>query len=321
MKKRQPSVRQLEYFVTVARSANFRRAAEKLGISQPTLTNQLAALEHELGNQLFERSKAGTLLSPAGRELLPAALAVLEEYQGLLARSESFNKELTGIFHVGVSPTIGPYLLPRVLPGLHRRYGKLRLHLREAPSRQLEKGLEEGEYDFVLTVLPMNTRGNVVRHLFVEPIAIVVSAEHPLAAQQWITGKDLYKQDVLTIDEDHHLHRDIQKICERFGARIQRNYEGTSLDTLRNMVVMGMGVAFLPALYVESEIRDSDDLKVVKLQGEKLTRTHIAAWRPHAASRHLFQKISFDIKAIALEHYRGVIETLPAEPPHNVVPE
>src|SRR5690606_14404188 len=133
--------------------------------------------------------------------------------------------------------------------------------------------LYDGDYDLILTVLPTDTQGNKIRPLFIEPIELVVGTEHPLAAYESISGRELYNQNVLTIDEHHHLHRQIENICELFGARIQRDYEGTSLDTLRNMVVMGMGIAFLPSLYVFSEIRPGDGLKVIKLREEKLTRT------------------------------------------------
>ncbi len=313
MKVRQPSIRQIEYFINVAKASNFRKAAEKLKISQPTLTSQIAALEEALGTQLFERSRAGTLLSPAGRELLPIARRVVEEYQQLLDYAESSARELTGTFKLGVSPTIGPYLLPQVLPELHRRYNRLRLHLREGATQELESGLNAGDFDLILTVLPMNSAENKVRPLFIEPIDIIVGADHPLARQREISGKELYNQDVLTIDEHHHLHRQIENLCEHFGARIQRDYEGTSLDTLRQMVVMGMGIAFLPSLYVRSEIREGDNLTLLRLREEKITRTHVAAWRRNSPSRHLFQKISFDIKSIAMECFSDILEEIKAD--------
>jgi LysR family transcriptional regulator, hydrogen peroxide-inducible genes activator len=310
MKGKQPSIRQIEYFIHVAKASNFRKAAEKLGMSQPTLTSQIAALEEALGTQLFERSRAGTLLSPAGRELLPIARRMVEEYQQLLDYAETSARELVGTFKLGVSPTIGPYLLPRVLPELHRRYNRLRLHLREGATQALEKGLDEGDFDLILTVLPMNSSENKVRPLFVEPIEILVSSDHALAPKRDISGRDLINQDVLTIDEHHHLHRQIENLCEQFGAKILRDYEGTSLDTLRQMVLMGMGIAFLPSLYVRSEIRDGDNLTLLQLREQKITRSHVAAWRRNSSARHIFQKISFDIKSIAMESYGDILEEI-----------
>lgn len=312
-KKKRPSIKQLEYFISVALSSNFRKAALKLKISQPTLTSQIATLEENLGTQLFERSRAGTLLSPAGRELLPLARLVLEQYQQFLDQAGNTGRELSGTFKIGVSPTIGPYLFPRVLPELHRRYPKLKLHVREGVPRELEAGLDKGDYDFILTMLPMSSSENRVRPLFIEPISLVSAGDHPLANLEGLEGKNLHNQQILTIDENHHLHRQIASLCERFGARIQRDYEGTSLNTLKQMVVMGMGLAFMPALFVRAEIGHADGLKVLKLDEDSITRTHVASWRRNSSSRHLFQKISFDIKAIAMDVFADILEEVSTE--------
>ncbi len=212
-KIRQPSIRQLEYFVNIAMSSNFRRAAQKLNISQPTLTSQISALEDALGVTLFERSRAGTLLSPAGRELLPLVRQLLEQYQQVMDQADSSHKELSGTFKIGVSPTIGPYLFSKVLIELHRRYPQLQLHVREGVPQELEQGLDSGDYDFILTMLPMHSSENRVRPLFTEPISIVLSEDHPLAEKTVLQGKDLYNQEVLTMDERHHLHRQIDCAC------------------------------------------------------------------------------------------------------------
>lgn len=313
VKNRQPSIRQLEYFVTIAKSTNFRKAAEKLGISQPTLTSQISTLEESLGVRLFERSRAGTLLSPQGKELLPGARNLLEQYQQLVDQANSSDRELSGTFKLGVSPTMGPYLLPSVFPELHRRYSRLCLHVREQVPGELEKGLDDGTYDLILTVLPMNSNENQLRPLFIEPIDIVVNIDHPLAAMDGITAKDLFNQDVLTLGSHHHLHQQIANLCERFGAHILRDLEGTSLDSLRQMVAMGMGIAFLPSLYVRSEISEAENLKVIRLHEEPIIRTHVAAWRRHSSSRHMLQKISYDIKSIAMDAFSHILEEVKTE--------
>src|SRR5690606_7561204 len=127
MSKARPTFRQLEPFVAVARACSFRGAATRLGISQPALTQQIATLEALLGVQLFDRSRGGTLLAPAGRELLPLARELIEQYQ-LLDEFTQGNSpdDLAGSFRMGVSPSIGPNLLPRVLAVLHERYPNLR---------------------------------------------------------------------------------------------------------------------------------------------------------------------------------------------------
>ena len=310
-KPRQPSIRQIEYFVTVAKAANFRKAAERLGISQPTLTSQIAALEEALQLQLFERSRAGTLLSPAGRELLPVARKALEQYQALLDHAESAGREPAGTFRIGVSSTLGPYLLPRVLLELHRRYPGLRLHVREAVPAALEAGLEDSTFDLVLTVLPLDSSENKVRPLFSEPLEAVLARDHPLACQEALGPRELYGREVLTIDEQP-LGRQIANLCEQYGALVLRDVAGNSLDTLRQMAAMGIGIAFLPALYVRV-MGEQDDLRVKRLRDNVAVRTHVAAWRRGASARHLFQKMSYDIKAIAMEHFGDVLEEVKTE--------
>lgn len=307
MSGKKPSIKQLEYFVTIARSSNFRKAAAKLGISQPTLTTQVNAMEESLGVQLFERSRAGTLLSPEGRELMPLARDILDQYQHLVDTATDSNRELGGTFKLGVSSTIGPYLLPQLLPALHERYPKLKLHLREGDPRDLESGLSKGAFDLIMTVLPMQTLDNRVRPLFTEEIKVVVSPRHPLADFSTISGLDLQGQSVLTMDDHYHLHRQIAALCERFGAHLKRDFEGNSLATLCQMVLMDMGVAFLPELFVQSELARGVPLTILPLNEEPVVRNHVAAWRLNSSSRHLFQKLSYDIKAIAMEKFPGIL--------------
>jgi len=305
---KRPSIKQLEYFLTVARASSFRGAAEQLGLSQPALTVQIAALEAVLGMQLFDRSRAGTLLSPAGRELLPLAREILDQFQQLVDFSEQAQHEMAGTIRLGVSPTIGPYLLPRVLPVLHQRFPFLKLHIQEDVPRKLEAGLEAGYYDLILTVLPMNAGNNRIRALFTESIHAVFRTDHPLAKEEKLRGRDLHQQDVIHIDDTHHLHRQLVTLCDKYGAHLLRQQEANTLSAMRLMAMMGMGIAFLPELFVQAELNQSESLMSVRLEDEELTRTHIAMWRKSAASKPLFQKLSYEIKAIALEQFGSILE-------------
>ncbi|MBK7950630.1 MAG: hydrogen peroxide-inducible genes activator [Deltaproteobacteria bacterium] len=292
MKRSRPSIAQLECFVAVAELSSYRRAAERLRLSQPTLTSHVLGLESLLGVRLFERSRAGTLVTPIGRDLLPAARAVLEQTQGLLDFAASATRGPAGTYRLGVKPTLGPYFLPHVLPVLHRRYASLRLYVREAVPRDLEAGLENGDFDLILTALPVELPRATVVPLFREPLRLVLPADHPLARRERIEPADLIGESVLTIDAHHHFHRQIAEVCERLGARLRRDWEGTSLDTLRQMVVMGMGIAFLPALYIRSEIHRPSELRVADIEGETIERTHVLAWRTSSPSRALFREIT-----------------------------
>lgn len=116
-----PTIRQIQYFIAIAETLSFNQAAKRLNVGQPTLTTQIVAFEESLGLQLFERSRAGTMLTAAGRDLLPNARRVIEEFQGLTDQAASVSRGPSGTYRLGVTPTLGPYLLPHILPVLHQR--------------------------------------------------------------------------------------------------------------------------------------------------------------------------------------------------------
>jgi LysR family hydrogen peroxide-inducible transcriptional activator len=296
------TLRQLHYFVAVSENGSFRRAADQLGVTQPTLTAQIAVLEQGLGVQIFERSRAGTRLTAAGRELMPSARRVLEEAQGLDDLAHSLAGGYVGTYRLGVAPTIGPYLLPYILPQIHAIYAGLKLYVREATPSILETEIKNGSHDLILTSLPVLARDLVTEPLFREPLKLVMSLEHDLANKKRIGPHDLRGQEVLVMGEQHLFHRQIVTLCERLHANVRRDYEGTSLDTLRHMVVMGMGIAFLPALYVRSEIRDREGLRVTDVEGAKMYRSHALAWRSNAPGRKLFHDLADDIRRLAGKH-------------------
>jgi LysR family hydrogen peroxide-inducible transcriptional activator len=300
--RRRPSIRQVEHFLAIAEIGSFRGASHRQGVSQSTLTNQIVSLEEALGVQLFERSRAGTIITSAGRELLPSAHRVLEEFQGMIDRAESTSRGPAGTYRLGVTPTLGPYLLPHVLPALHQHYDQLKLLVREDAPRDLEAGLTSGKYDLILTPLPVDDARLTVSPLFREPLKLILPSEHPLAKRKRINRKDLKGQSVLTIEEHHHFHHQIQELCSRLKAHLRRDYEGTSLDSLRHMVVMGMGVAFLPSLYIRSEIHRPRELKVATVQGENIERVHALAWRTSSPARRLFRDIADEIRGLVKQN-------------------
>ena len=310
-----PTLRQVEYFVAVAEALSFRNAADRLRVSQPTLSHQIVVLEEIFGVQLFERSRAGTTLTAAARELLPGSRRVLEEAQGLCNQAESLSRGPAGTYRLGVTPTLGPYLLPYILPPIHQRYAALKLYVREDAPRNLESGLADGEYDLILTPLPVDQAGLTVVPLFHEPVKLVMSAEHRLAKKKRISRRDLAGEFVLTIEEHHHFHQQIQQLCSRLEAHVLRDYEGTSLDTLRQMVVMGMGIAFLPALYIRSEIHRPQELRISNVYGEKIQRTHAFAWRSSSPARLLFREIADTTRALVGRRLSGEVKLVPQHRP------
>lgn len=238
------SLNQIRYFVTVAKQLNFRRAAQILGISQPTLTSQINALENTLQLTLFERSRSGTLLSAQGQSLLEFAESVLKSTLQFSEMAQALADGETTTYRLGIPPTLGPYLLPHILPEIHKQRPGLKFYVREAAPKQLQQGLLAGEYDIILS--PMSNRDSQiqVQPLFLEPLKFVLPADHPMSGREFIQPEEIQGQKILTLEDRHHFHYQVQEICAQLGANIDRDYEGTSLDTLRQMVVMGMGMAF-----------------------------------------------------------------------------
>ena len=288
--------KQIRYFQAIAEAGSFRRAADRLGVKQPTLTVQIAALEAALATTLFERHRSGVVMTPAARELLPRARRIAEEMKGFTDQALGVSGQST--YRLGVTPTLGPYLLPRVLPAVHQRFEDLRLYVREAIPAQLASDLKSAAHDVVLTTLPLQGDELEVIPLFRESLKLALPREHPLASKGVVSGEDLVGEAVLTIDEQHLYHRQVSALCESLGATVNRDYEGTSLDTLRQMVVMGMGITFLPSLYVASEIGESDTLRITDVKGVNMNRDHALAWRRRSPARVVFRQLAEAMKAI-----------------------
>ena len=292
------SLKQLQYFAAVAEYGSFRQAAFRLGITQPTLSNQIAIMEKALKIHLFERTRKGINVTPQGRELLLSARRVLEEAQGFISQSAILSGGGIGTFRLGVTPTLGPYLLPHILTPIHNKYSDLKLYVRENAPSELETGLINGQHDLILTTLPIMSSELVVARLFREPIKLALARDHRLARRLTINREDLLGEPVLTISEHHLFHRQITELCEQVGAHVLRDYEGTSLDTLRQMVVMGMGVAFLPALYAKSEIRNEEELRVADVDGINVVRNHALVWRNTSPASSFYRQLSEEIKSM-----------------------
>jgi LysR family transcriptional regulator, hydrogen peroxide-inducible genes activator len=206
---------------------------------------------------------------------------------------------LHGTLRLGVPPTLGPYLLPHIVPALHARHPELRLYVREDTPASLHVDLEAGRFDLVVTPLPVQAAGLAVERLFREPLRVVVAHDHPLAGAGQLDRRDLAGEKVLAIERGHHLHAQVSDICAEHGAVLLRDYEGTSLDALRLMVGMGLGLAFLPALYVRSEIGGRADLRVLDLARPQLYRQIGMAWRTTSVHGDEFVALAELIRAIA----------------------
>lgn len=293
-----PTLKQLRCLAAIADTHHFARAAQRCHVTQPTLSAQLAALEKRLGVQLVERGRNGANLTPVGRQIFERAVVALRCVEEIREISAAGRHGVVGTVRVGVLPTLGPYLLPELLPDIRSRYPKLRLYVREELSSELLTNLQRGKHDAIFTSFPIPVENLQAQPLFWEPIHLAIPTDHPLARKRALSSADLRGQAVVTLEPGHLLHRQMRDLCEQYGMELQLDYEGTSLDTLRIMVGIGMGIALLPALYVRSEIPKAANVRISKFPGSKPGRTIALVWRTSSTRAANYEKLAQTLRLI-----------------------
>lgn len=246
-----PTLRQLEYVVTVARLGSFTLAAEALNVSQPSLSAQIAAVEETFGTRLFVRGRGGAQPTARGEDCVRRAQAILSEVDKLRQALRS-DLPFAGRLRLGVLPSIGPYLLPQVVQRLHRQLPDLRIVVREENTRDLENGLRSGRFDAIVST-PEDHPNTRQHRLFNEPLWVAVATDDPLARQARIAAADLAGRRLLTLDNGHRLSRIVYALAAASGGTVSDDYEGTSLDSLVLMAATGAGVAVIPALFAHRQ--------------------------------------------------------------------
>jgi len=302
------TLRQLRYFVALTETGNYRKAAERMGVSQPSLSQQIVRMEAALGLDLVERGRRGALLTPGGREVLAHARKVLDEVEVLGALARAARAGMGGTVRLGASPTLGPYFLPHALGRLRGACPDLKLIIREAAPAVLLDELLAGRHDLILTQLPVKSADVATERLFREPLKLIVAPDHPLAGRTQSEDADIAGLDILALPEGYPLHRQIVALCEDLGATLRQDYEGTSLDALRQMAALGMGACFLPALYVRSEVSpETGDVAVLRFRGDRFTRSLGLVWRRRSAHAALVRRIGAELRAVARDRFGGLL--------------
>lgn len=291
-----PTLRQLEYLVAVADLQNFRRAADACHVSQPTLSQQMRALEDRLGVALIERRTSGVELTPIGREIAARARHLAIEVQDIRDLARRAGENLAGTLRFGVTPTLGPYLMPPIIAALHREQPDLRLHIREGIPEEQALALSRGALDMLLGPLPIEGSDLEVEPLFRERLFLVAPPDHPLAMRAGLGLADLKGAQVLSIARTHHLHHQVAAICAELGMDLLRDYEGTSLDSVHQMASSGLGLAVLPEFYIRSDVGGRAGINVLEPQGWEFTRSIAAAWRSGAAYGGAYRTIAMRIQ-------------------------
>ena len=255
-----PSLRQLRYLVALAEQLNFRLAAEANFVGQSTLSAGIKELESVLEVQLVERDTRNVRLTPAGEEAVRRARTLLAQAEDLVEAAHTAREPMTGDLRLGVIPTIAPFVLPRIMPALRKRYPSLRLYLREDLSERVLEKLRAGALDFALLALPYDTGDLVLRELGRDEFWFVSRAEDPLARDKSVALESLDPRDVVLLEEGHCLREHAVRACGRHAPWSESIVEATSLTTLLQMVESGLGVTLLPELAIKAGILDHTQL-------------------------------------------------------------
>lgn len=242
------NIRDLRYFVAVAEHEHFGKAAAACFVSQPTLSAQLKKLEETLGVILFERNNKTVMLTAIGRQCLQVAKAALLQVEELQKLARQSQDPLAGELRLGVIPTIAPYLLPKIVPKLIKPLPKLTLLLEEVQTEPLLKKLEQGELDAGIIALPVPKMTMQAYSLFKETFVLALPVTHELARHKQVAMKGLRDQNLLLLEEGHCLRDQTLSFCQNSKVQERQDFRATSLETLRQMVVAGVGVTVMPAM-------------------------------------------------------------------------
>lgn len=272
---------ELRYIVAVARERHFGRAAEACFVSQPTLSMGVKRLEKELGVTLFERSKTEVSLTPSGERIVTQAQQVLEEAEHLRELARHAQGPLIGPLRLGAIYTIGPYILPPLIPELHARAPEMPLQLEEDFTANLSEKLKRGSLDAILVALPFDEPGIVTRPIYDEPFVVLLPSTHPWRNRERIDPEELAGQNLLLMGSGHCFRDQVLRLCPgcyRSTAK-ERSLEGGSLETIRQMVASGLGTTVLPCSAAGAD-QFTHRLVVIRRFSDPVpTRRVVLAWR------------------------------------------
>ncbi len=277
------NLRELQYLVALAEHRNFGRAAETCLVSQPTLSTQIRKLEEELGVALVERAPRNVMLTAAGVEIVERARRALHEVEQIRVAARRRSQPGAGSVRLGVFPTLGPYLLPHVVPRIGQRFPRLELLLVEDKSDILLEQLDAGGLDAAILATPIHNPQLQCVELFDEPFLLAVPRGHPLADGALIDVAQLADRDLMLLDDGHCLREQALDVCQLAGGTEAARFRATSLETLRQMVLAGSGITLLPQLAATAPTPHAEGIRLLRFSGEAPGRRVALFWRKSSA--------------------------------------
>lgn len=309
------TLNELKYIIAVAKERHFRKASETCFVSQPTLSVAIKKLEEELGVILFERRKQDVLVTPVGKKIIQIAEEIIERSQDIKQIAKTELGELTSELKIGAIHTIGPYLLPKLIPSFHKKVPNVPLIIEENYTHVLAEKLQTGELDMVILSLPFDEPNIETFELYEEPFKLVIPKQHPLSdSNQEIILKKIENETILLLGAGH-CFRD--QVVEAFpnlmhlnyqSDRLQKTFEGSSLETIRYMVASGAGISIFPCSSLSE--RDEALFTVKELNPPVPTRKVALAWRKSFPRTEILERFKQSLLEIKLN---CTIQTHPSE--------
>jgi LysR family hydrogen peroxide-inducible transcriptional activator len=278
-------LKDLRYLAALAETRHFGQAAAACFVSQPTLSAQLRKLEHYLGVQLVERQPRRVLLTEAGVAVAARARQIIATSDEVIRLARDWRDPLAGTLRLATLPTVGPYLLPQVMPRLRKALPRLELLLFEYQTTPMLARLHSGELDLGIIALPAPEAGFESLPLYDEPFLLAVPEHHRLASRRQVQVSDLGEEALLLLEDGHCLRDQALEVCSRVGVTDQQDFRATSLETLRQMVATGAGVTLLPELAGRGAYRNARGVALRPFARPAPERHIGALWRKSSARR------------------------------------
>ena len=299
------SLTELKFIVAVAQERSFRRAAEKCFVTQPALSLAIKKLEEELNVVIFERSRTEVKLTDIGEKIVEQAEKVLEETAHIKQLANLGKNQLKGALKLGLIHSIGPYLLPEIIPILRKTAPEMPLEVEENLTANLETQLRNGVIDAAIIALPFNVPGLQYKAMYDEEFDVVVPIQHHWAARNNIKPEELSDEKVLLLNSGHCFSNQVTQACPEL-SRKGEILQGNSLETIRNMVASNLGITVLPCSATAARYHNPL-IKVIPFVSPAPTRRIAIAWRKSFVRLEAVEKIAEAIKAINSNYMMHII--------------
>jgi LysR family hydrogen peroxide-inducible transcriptional activator len=286
-----PTLRQLRFLVAVVERRHFGAAAEECLVSESALSAAIQELEEHLGVKLLERTKRVVIPTAVGLDIADRARTLLRGAEELVEAASDARDPLSGSLQLGVIPTIGPFLVPRIMPALRESFPKLKIYLREEQSAPILARLESGQADAAIIALPYPCEGLETMELARDRFFAAARSDHHLAGRRKIRPQDMAADDLLLLEDGHCLREHALAACSLEGARRNSGFQGTSLHTLVQMAANGLGVTLVPEMAIRAGILRGLDLVAAPMEDDSPPRIIALAWRVSSSRKAMFRQL------------------------------